>query len=223
MVLGTAWKRAVFNAWMRIVATIAAEAATTEVEHLKMRIQGESSIWSMRKEELIEVARRELNFTRTMAEKETVLTLRELIRRKRKDEKYRDDPLNTEPKRLSGMGKAELVEEALKRDLPTEGQTRSNLLLMIRDDLSQRAIMHGPPLPVYIYQTHTVASQSSTSELLPTELTTATVYRSGGQVANSAVQDENGTWTIVPTAGRAVRVAVPKEPAQPLSKRGYRQ
>ena len=185
--------------------TMSAEAAQTEVERLKMKREtGSESIWHMKKEELVEVARRELGQTRAQAEKETVLTLRELVRRKRKDNQFQENPLNSLPKGLGAMKKEELMDEALKRNLPTENQTRAGLILLIRDDVESRAVLNEN-------------AQSSTSSAAMGATPMETAYRPGASVPTQAVQDADGNWIIIPIQ------TVPQEVRMPAQKRGYRR
>ena len=143
------WKGAIFNAWMRVVMTMNFEASACEVERLTDKLgKKNSSIWNQTKEELVEIARRELGMTVTLASNETVLTLRELIRRNREMYKANADPLSKAPKGLGNMNKEALLEEAKKRGLPTEGtQTRPSLMLLIRDDLRMRSTLNSMNTP----------------------------------------------------------------------------
>ena len=135
-------KGAIFNAWMRVVMTIKLEASACEVARLTDKLgKKNSSIWNQTKEELVEITRRELGMTVTQASNETVLTLRELIRRNReiKEVLWR---------KQRNMIKEALVEEAKKRGLPTEGtQTRQSLWLLIRDDLRMRSTLNSMNTP----------------------------------------------------------------------------
>jgi len=142
-------KGAIFNAWMRVVMTIKFEASACEVARLTDKLgKKNSSIWNQTKEELVEITRRELGMTVTLASNETVLTLRELIRRNREMYKANADPLSNAPKGLENMIKEALVEEAKKRGLPTEGtQTRQSLWLLIRDDLRMRSTLNSMNTP----------------------------------------------------------------------------
>ena len=96
----------------------------------------------MKKADLVEVARRELNMSLAAAEQETVITLRELIRRNRDIQKASDNPLAKLPKGLSGMKKEELIEEMEKRGLPTtSNSTRPAMILAIRDYVTARTTL----------------------------------------------------------------------------------
>jgi len=135
-------KGAIFNAWMRVVLTIKCEVSVCEVARLTDKLgKNNSSLWNQTKEELVEITRRELGMTVTLASNETVLTLRELIRRNReiKEVLWR---------KQRNMIKEALVEEAKKRGLPTEGtQTRQSLWLLIRDDLRMRSTLNSMNTP----------------------------------------------------------------------------
>ena len=73
------------------------------------------NIWEMRKDELMEVARKELGFTAAQLAKETVVTLRENIRRSRAETRSEADPLASLPKGLERMSQQDLVRECLAR------------------------------------------------------------------------------------------------------------
>ena len=113
------WKGAIFNAWMRVVMTMNFEASACEVARLTDKLgKKNSSIWNQTKEELVEITRRELGMTVTLASNETVLTLRELIRRNREMYKANADPLSKASKGLGNM-----IKEALLEDTPAEPST----------------------------------------------------------------------------------------------------
>ena len=136
--------RRVFAAWrMRALRTMV-ETLKSEVRALRERLgKQKSSIWQMRKEDLIELARRELGMPRPDAEKESVITLREKIRRNRAQVQEEADPLVTLPKGLERMTAEELCRECRARNLditPLPGhrgqvKTRPQMILMIREDV----------------------------------------------------------------------------------------
>ena len=97
---------------MRVVLTIKCEVSVCKVARLTDKLgKKNSSIWNQTKEELVEITRRELGMTVTLASNETVLTLRELIRRNREMYKANADPLSKAPKGLGNMNKEALLEE----------------------------------------------------------------------------------------------------------------
>ena len=99
--------------------TIKFEVSVCEVARLTDKLgKKNSSIWNQTKEELVEIARRELGMTVTLASNETVLTLRELIRRNREMYKANADPLSKASKGLGNM-----IKEALLEDTPAEPST----------------------------------------------------------------------------------------------------
>ena len=77
--------RLVFASWKMVKALTTNQALTAENERLMRAATPTESIWRMRKEELVEVAIAELGVTRTQANAETVIVLRERIRRSRKE------------------------------------------------------------------------------------------------------------------------------------------
>ena len=101
----------------------------------------------MTKDELVEVARRELDMSSQRAQKETVVTLRERIRQARAraaPEQEDEDPLTKIPKGLERMSLSDLSEECAKRNISIpmtdkKGPTRANLIVLIRDDVEERA------------------------------------------------------------------------------------
>ena len=95
-------KEAVFRAW-RLAAVLAQLAgARSEVGRLRAAAGRRSdSIWQMNKEELVEVAHRELGTSYEEATRKTVLHLRELIRRARSEA--------TVPQGLERMKKKDLA------------------------------------------------------------------------------------------------------------------
>ena len=100
----------------------------------------------MHKIKLMEVARRELGMTPAQAEHETVITLREKIRRSRAQARDESDPLAALPHGLDRMNAEARVQECLTRGLDPialpgqRGQykTRPQMILLIREDVELR-------------------------------------------------------------------------------------
>ena len=144
--------RRVFAAWrMRTLMTLV-QVLKSENQSLTERLgKQKSSIWSMRKEDLIEVARKELGMNRWDAEKETVITLREKIRRNRSQIQEESDPLVTLPRGLERMTSAQLCSECQLRGLdisPLPGnrgsvKTRPQMILMIREGVELKNSSSG--------------------------------------------------------------------------------
>ena len=137
----------VFQAWELYVKKVVVKALEAENERLQTLVKKKSeSIWEMNKADLVEVARLELNMTMTQAAKETVITLREKIRRNRQIVKEAQDPMLVLPPGLQRMKHAELLVEMERRNLPIPiGATHPQMILMIReqvDFLSQTAAMN---------------------------------------------------------------------------------
>ena len=105
------------------------EEALTEQARLRNRLGKQSeSIWSMSKADLVEVARRELGLRVAKANEQTVITLREMIRRQRDIQKMTTDPLAKAPPGLTSMKKDLLQAEMSSRNLPwTEKSTRPQI------------------------------------------------------------------------------------------------
>ena len=93
-------------------------ALNSEVKRLREQAGKRSdSIWTMSKEDLIETARRELGMPRALAEKETVVTLRERLRRDRAQKQEEGDPLMKLPAGLERMRAEELQAECARHGL----------------------------------------------------------------------------------------------------------
>ena len=136
--------RATFQAWELYVTKAYVQSLETENERLRTLVKKKSeSIWEMTKADLVEVARRELGMTKTQAEKDTVIILREKIRRNREVVAEAQDPMLVLPKGLQRMNHADLLLEMERRNLPIpENPTRPMMILMIKeqvDFLSQTA------------------------------------------------------------------------------------
>ena len=137
--------RLVFASWRMVTALTSSQALTAENERLRLSNPTES-IWRMRKEELVELAIAELGLTRTQASAETVIVLRERLRRSRKMQAVEADPLLSVPARLERMLAADLVKECTTRQIsvaPLPGEkgermTRAQMMLAIRDDVTRR-------------------------------------------------------------------------------------
>ena len=96
----------------------------------------------MHKEELVELARKELGMTVAAAQNETVTTLWEKIRTRRNMVKVTSDPLSSLPKGLDKLDKAHLEEQVRFRDLAVpEKATRAQLIIAIRDDVENRNLL----------------------------------------------------------------------------------
>ena len=99
-----------------------------------------TSIWKMKKEDLLEVARRELGLEPHQLEKVTVLEIREKIRQHRVENKAARDPLLQVPKGLSKMTVAELSRECEVRNIELEaipsgsrGPSRAQMIIAIKE------------------------------------------------------------------------------------------
>ena len=128
----------------------------------------------MKKSDLVEVAQRELGVTMSQANSETVLTLREKIRRNRSQAAEEKDPLSRTPKGLERMTVEALLAECAVRRLDTEAlpgstrrlKTRPQMILMIREDVELRS----STLPTPAATTPSRAPKPSSSPTLPDEM-----------------------------------------------------
>ena len=132
-----------FSAWRITILEQNLIGFMAETESLKAKLGKKSeSIWHMNRADLVEVARKELGMTLAAAEKETVVTLREKIRRQRDVSKVMLDPMSQVPKGLDRMKLEELKSECLLRGLPELPKpTRPALIVQIRDDVEQRTLL----------------------------------------------------------------------------------
>ena len=136
----------VFAEWALITQRIQRHAAQTETERLRERLgKQKDSIWTMTKDELVEVAHRELQMSYQKAQKETVVTLRERIRQARAKlgPQPEADPMLRIPKGLERMALADLSQECARREISSpmtdkRGPTRASLIVLIRDDVEER-------------------------------------------------------------------------------------
>ena len=179
--------RLILTAWQLYGLKVQAEAASTEVERLRVKLGKKSdSIWSLNKAELVELARTELGMTVAAAERETVTVIRERLRSRREMLKTVVDPLDQNPKGLERMKLDELKEEIEKRKLPLPPKaTRPALIVLIRDDVTNRQTLYETT------QTAPEANQNSS--------------RTGGKADKSEVD-----WTMAdseaPQGRRRVRI-----------------
>ena len=134
------WLKVIFQAWMIAAMRISLEGAETEVVRLRNKMGKKSeSLWAMKKEELVEKARKELGMTTTQLEKETVASLRERLRSQRDVTEMLCDPLAKAPKGLDSMLKEELKQECLHRDITEPNPcTRPKMIVLIKDDVARR-------------------------------------------------------------------------------------
>ena len=140
------WLRVVFLAWERTIVKKELVAYMAEAASLAQRLgKSKESIWSMKKADLVEVARKELGISAAQAQKDTVEILREKIRRVRAFKDSLDDPLAAVPVGLGKMKLEDLQDEANKRGLPVApNATRVQLLMLIREDADHRIMRSAP-------------------------------------------------------------------------------
>ena len=130
--------RELFQAW-RIVSLMS-KCATLQLQLDEARArQKPTSIWSMRKADLVEVARRELDMRPDQAAKLTVLELRELIRQQRGTKTAEtEDPLARLPKGMTRMRRDELIQECELRNINLSVKpTRAEMMLAIRAQVAR--------------------------------------------------------------------------------------
>ena len=110
--------RLTFAAWRMVVSLTSVEGPAAENRRLAALLgKKKDSVWSQNKEDLIETARAELGTTIAMAGEETVITLREKIRRQRDRARLEADPLMAFPKGLEATKADDLATECVRRGL----------------------------------------------------------------------------------------------------------
>lgn len=126
-------RREIFQAWRIYVLTVIRAAMQDQLEQAQTRAKPHS-IWTMKKDELLEVARRELDLRPDQAARFTVIELRELIRQARDQARgVNDDPLARMPKGMQRMTHAELVAECGRRNIGLGTRpTRAEMMVAIR-------------------------------------------------------------------------------------------
>ena len=139
-------KRLFFQAWRLLVTTIQLCAMEGQLQRLEGTSQRRAnSIWQANKEELVEIAYRELpDATRDRLQKMTVVELRERVRAERSRQRLREaqdaDPMLKLPTGLDRLKKEELETECLHRGLHVPAPTtRAKMIVAIKDDVEQRS------------------------------------------------------------------------------------
>lgn len=136
--------RVAFQGWRWMTRAILTESLATEVARLqKLMGKQATSIWTMKKEDLLEVARKELGYLPEYAEKFTVVVLKEKIRRNREQlSALTEDPQAQKPKGLGKMTLQELMNEHQLRNLPAPSKaTRAQIIEIIEEDVEARKLM----------------------------------------------------------------------------------
>ena len=138
------WMQCAFQAWRLMTVCNRLAAADAEVERLHDKLgRTGHSIWNMLKDELIEVAVRELGVTRPRATKMSVPELRERIRASRKPPEP-DDPLVHPPPDLANLSLDKLQKECSRRGLEPEPKaTRGQMIVLIADDVQHRKALEA--------------------------------------------------------------------------------
>jgi hypothetical protein len=129
------WLRMIFLAWRLEMEAKLRRAYEAEVEVLKTKLGKQStSIWTMNKSDLMEVARRELGMSLAEADSKNMSYLKEKIRANRTALKAQANPMMQIPKGLERMLKPVLIQEMIQRGIPMpEAPTRNQMIVLIRD------------------------------------------------------------------------------------------
>jgi hypothetical protein len=159
-----------FQQWQLVTVLVLNAALKTENVRLAAMVgKKKESIWLMTKDDLVEVAQRELGMTRARAAKETVVTIREKIRRARKQSEEEEDPHNWLPKGLALMTADQLRIECIQRGMDVEAlpgekgpfKTRPQMILMIREDVElRRSPLESPSDPTQVMRARPKSSSS---------------------------------------------------------------
>ena len=146
------WLHNIFLQWRTYTLQVIAIGLRTETLQRKLHAGPEAnSIWHMHKKELVLLAQVELGISFEEANRETVVVLRELIRRSRDAAKEQKDPLDSLPKGLDKMNHAQLMDECIMRGIDVEAidaassstkvpskKTRPQMILDIREYVALR-------------------------------------------------------------------------------------
>jgi hypothetical protein len=148
----------------------------------------------MSKAELQQEAREKLGFTEGELYGETVLSLRERLRRQKSAVEAVEDPFEKVPKGLERLLHSELLQECIARGLDPTGEngkpmTRPQMILLIREDVAERSAY----------------SQSSRSSM-STRRTSVPGGRSGLRAPPE--EDEDWSMELQPSATSAAAAAV---------------
>ena len=153
----------VFALWRGFMVEAERAALRSEVNRMtEMLGRQETSIWDMKKQQLIEVARRELEMPPHVARKFTVVVLREKIRATRKEREAIEpgessghtQEIDSLPKGLEKMKREQLVDECNKRGISTYtiengrnvNKPRPRMIVAIKDYVAAAtATAAGPP------------------------------------------------------------------------------
>ena len=114
----------------------------------------------MKKDELVELALKELGMTQVRAEKETVITLRERIRARRKMLEVQEDPLAVMPVGAGKLGKEDLIKLRKERGVYVDGATKPQMMCKLKDQVDERTI-----LSTTTQETASTRSEASTGQM----------------------------------------------------------
>jgi hypothetical protein len=115
--------RTCFSQWRILTLATLLQLARAAITTASSAV--ETSMWKMKKEDLIEMARRELRLENHQAAKATVIELREMIRQHRASAQNMRDPRLQVPKGPSKMTVAEPLQECNARDTQFEASSNS--------------------------------------------------------------------------------------------------
>ena len=175
------------TAWLQWKVTVLKERVEQLLQEnaiLRNKIKKRAtSIWEMKKAELVEVAMRELNMDREEAEAETVAQLRYIIKNCRELAAMGEEELGVRlPRGLGRMKRKELLEECERRGLATEDPRRP-------DGLKTREAM------IFDIRSQVFAT-TSTSETPATNPTTGRRTQRSSETWNEEMSEteELGAW-----------------------------
>ena len=138
--------RLLLSQWRTVVLQSRLARLENEVKELEAKDEERtSSMWTMRKEELIQKVHDDLGITRAHAESMTVLTLREKLRAHKAAVVRMANPLCVVPKGLEKMTRDQLIQDCIAREITemvlsdgTGEVTRPKMIVAIREDVERR-------------------------------------------------------------------------------------
>jgi hypothetical protein len=129
--------RLIFQAW-QILALLARSANLQQQLQQAQEQKKPTSIWTMKKADLQELARQELGLRLDQSARLTVIELRELLRQNRATTRLVQDPRFQLPKGLSRMTAAQLQAECEFREIALPSRpNRAQMMMAIREYVIQ--------------------------------------------------------------------------------------
>jgi hypothetical protein len=129
--------REVLQGWRILTLMAKCNSLNVELEEARL-LSKPTSIWTMKKPDLVEVARKEIGLRSDQATKLTVIEIRELIRQHRESVKAMEDPLMKLPVGLARMTVEQLKEECVRRNIQHVSRvTRVQMIMAIKEQVGE--------------------------------------------------------------------------------------